>query len=502
MKKYIFFAVVVLFTIVVILAKNCYYVGFFNDDAYQIIGAQSILAGSLREINHPNQPPFVDYFPGWPLLLAPVVFLTGTSFPLLSFYSIAFSIGSVIVAIFIFKDSMSIYALISLLLLSFFNPLYISLSGTLNQEPAFTFFSLLTILLVSRLHGRTAQADRRNGIVIFYLSIISIIAVLYIRPTGIVLYSALIGYFFFTKQVKKSIIFAAVPLFSISPLLIRNYIIVGTPTTYLNQMNSSFDLLSIKNIAGFLAYLGDHGYFYLKSVFIDTLFRVPAIQSAYLVIFAALLPLTLFITGIVSSKTSLQKYWSYYTVGFVLLHIVWPLKSVRYFYPILPFVSFFIMQGMLYIIAKFKMKPYLVLAPGIISLILSIVPNSTIIRASVLRNNSLSAAPLKTFEWIKLHTGHDDIIASQSGGKVFIYTQRQTIELPPDLKRLNAVKGKVRYYMLESDQMALNKQSIYGTNEYERVLKSFKTVFYDPEESIYMLDLTQAPDHTMNNDND
>lgn len=61
------------------LSRHAYYVGFFNDDAYYLIGAKSLLSGRYAEIHSPGAPPLVNYLPGWPLLLAPVLLLTGGS---------------------------------------------------------------------------------------------------------------------------------------------------------------------------------------------------------------------------------------------------------------------------------------------------------------------------------------------------------------------------------------------------------------------------------------
>src|SRR5262249_13333046 len=59
--------------------RRAYYVGFFNDDAFYIIGARSLLQGRYAELNAPGQPPLVNYPPGTSLLLAPVAFLAGGS---------------------------------------------------------------------------------------------------------------------------------------------------------------------------------------------------------------------------------------------------------------------------------------------------------------------------------------------------------------------------------------------------------------------------------------
>src|SRR5437660_3946930 len=57
------------------LAVNAYYVGFFNDDAFYLIGARSLLQGRYVELNQPGTPPLINYTVGYPLLLVPVAAL-------------------------------------------------------------------------------------------------------------------------------------------------------------------------------------------------------------------------------------------------------------------------------------------------------------------------------------------------------------------------------------------------------------------------------------------
>ncbi|MBI2363248.1 MAG: hypothetical protein HYV15_07695, partial [Elusimicrobia bacterium] len=63
-----------------VLARDAYWVGFFNDDAFYLIGAHSLLQGRFAELSHPAAPPLIQYLPGWPLLLAPLAAFSGDSF--------------------------------------------------------------------------------------------------------------------------------------------------------------------------------------------------------------------------------------------------------------------------------------------------------------------------------------------------------------------------------------------------------------------------------------
>ena len=69
------------------LCRRAYWVGFFNDDAYYLIGARSLLTGRFAELQTPGAPPLTSYLPGWPLLLAPAAALARSSLALLQAYA-------------------------------------------------------------------------------------------------------------------------------------------------------------------------------------------------------------------------------------------------------------------------------------------------------------------------------------------------------------------------------------------------------------------------------
>src|SRR5438067_2256867 len=109
--------------LIYILSRHAYYVGFFNDDAFYIIGARSLLQGRYVELNQPGSPPFVNYMPGYPALLAVVAFLFKDTFLNFQLFSMALSLGSLLLLGIWLKNKTSRAIMIPTLILTAFNPL-------------------------------------------------------------------------------------------------------------------------------------------------------------------------------------------------------------------------------------------------------------------------------------------------------------------------------------------------------------------------------------------
>ena len=76
-----------------LLSLRAYYVGFFNDDAFYIIGARSLLSGRYAQLNVPGEPPFISHLPGYSLLLAPVALVSGGALWPYQVLSVAFMLA-------------------------------------------------------------------------------------------------------------------------------------------------------------------------------------------------------------------------------------------------------------------------------------------------------------------------------------------------------------------------------------------------------------------------
>ena len=133
-------------------------VGTFFDDANYLILAEGLVTGSgYRLINFPSMPTEQAFPPGWPLLLAPIVGLAPGNLLLPKMLTLLFSLGSIFLADRLFRDRLEPTERLFFLLLISLNPLFIGAAGTVMSEPAYLFFSLLTLVLLEHWMGWSMQ---------------------------------------------------------------------------------------------------------------------------------------------------------------------------------------------------------------------------------------------------------------------------------------------------------------------------------------------------------
>src|SRR5258706_4707526 len=104
-----------------LLSLHAYYVGFFNDDAFYLIGARSLLHGFYRELNQPGLPPLM-YMPGYPLLLCPFSFFSPQNFLPHQIFSVAMTLAALVLLGVFLKNSYSTSTGMASLAVSLFNP--------------------------------------------------------------------------------------------------------------------------------------------------------------------------------------------------------------------------------------------------------------------------------------------------------------------------------------------------------------------------------------------
>ena len=180
--------IIIVIAIVFALLKYSHIpVGSFFDDAHYIVLAKSLYSGQgYRLISFPGAPIENAFPPGWPLLLGLFFQFAPFNLVVAKMPAFAFWAGSIFLARQIFADQLPPkYATIFLGLLAL-NPNLLGISGTVMSEPAYLFFSLVTIHLYKRW-----QAENRS---IFHLLALIFLAIFTtaIRSIGISLLLAIL----------------------------------------------------------------------------------------------------------------------------------------------------------------------------------------------------------------------------------------------------------------------------------------------------------------------
>ena len=224
-----------------------------GDNALYILLSESIRTvgdGYSTTIEPGPAVPHTMVPPGYPMLLAAVGALFGRNIVLLKLLSLAFTAGAVwIFCLFVrdrARDRRAPYPLLLLSLAFAANPLVIDYSHWILSEAPFVFFVMLSLFFLQRDSGR--REDRT-----FWLALLAAVASFYIRSVGAMLLVAASAGYLVRRQWRKFLVHGLVGGSLTIPWLIRNRLLAGTASPYLEQ----FSVADIYNPeAGVLDLLG------------------------------------------------------------------------------------------------------------------------------------------------------------------------------------------------------------------------------------------------------
>lgn len=170
------------------------YIGDGYDDGHYIALAQSLAQGKgFSQPQVPGNPPEPQYPPGWPLLLAPVWFVS-PDFPAnaLGFKFVALlcalAFGAVTFAWLRWRGTSATFS-VMVVALTLFNPLVLSYATSAFSEMAYGASSLLALWLVEK-YTREARASWRTML----LASLAVAFTFYVRTFGITLVAATMLY--------------------------------------------------------------------------------------------------------------------------------------------------------------------------------------------------------------------------------------------------------------------------------------------------------------------
>ncbi|MCB4756783.1 MAG: hypothetical protein LHV69_07100 [Elusimicrobia bacterium] len=475
-----------------VLSLHAYYVGFFNDDAFYIIGARSLFPGNPFWSIPSVAPSISPFMPAYPLLLAPLVFIFPNTFIPLQALSVLLTLGTVFLLARFIGSARPI--LLPVLLLMAFNPLTVSLSGTVLSDVPFTFFSLLFIVACRR------RWDSKSMLPWVLLSTLAAF-LFYLRPVGSAMLMALVVTLFLGRRWKEGIFCAVAGSLLIAPFLVWNYCLRGKPLPYLSQLLNPY--LHGGRMASLISLWVSNLSYYLHELFLRYLLRWPAalsgpLASSLIIVFCCLLVLI----GMAKEETPEDRR----TPGFLPLipltllfyaavHVAWAWNAGRYLLPVLPFVIYYFFCGVDFVEARFLPKFPLRLAVGFLGLCLFLNPLATIVESSFFKDRPMSAPPRRTVEWIVRQTQPSQVIAAELDGQLHLLTGRRAVRLARNLDprgfTLWLKRQKVDFVAVFPTAMSLktaagnDASDPYPTGTLREILKdskSFKPVFHDAGE--------------------
>ncbi|MXW16943.1 MAG: hypothetical protein F4139_10275 [Gemmatimonadetes bacterium] len=288
--------------------------------------------------------------PGYPVLLAAVGALFGRNIVLLKLLSLALIAGTAWIFCLFVRDRArnreGPYPHLLLALAFAVSPLLIDYSHWILSEAPFAFFVMLSLFLLQRDSGE--REDRT-----FWLALLAAVASFYVRSVGALLLVAASAGYLVRRQWRKFLVHGVVGVALTIPWLIRNRLLTGTTSSYLEQF-------SVANIydpeAGTLDLMGrvervlDNAWFYATRELPRALVGSDSSWSTHpLVDAVAIVVCVLAIVGLVQALRrrpgALEFFFVLTFAAITMFQSV--ANDVRYLVPLLPLILVYAIEGAL-----------------------------------------------------------------------------------------------------------------------------------------------------------
>ncbi len=475
------------------LCRNAYYVGFFNDDAFYLIGARSLVQGGYRELSRPGMPFLLNYFPGYSLLLWPWSAFSPNYFLPHQIFSMGLTLGSIaLLAVFLKKFSLTRLEMGAILLIAAVNPLTVSMSGTILSDVPFLFFPLLVFVLVQR-HW---NSDRLvNWATISTASFFCVC----LRPDGLAVPLSLLLALYWEhrwKPLKIVTAFAALYLGAsfLTPLFEQG-------VRYWQEAHSFYGADTPLYSRGSI--LLSNAKYYLVETFYRNLLRWPVVSvDHWIVLLSSMGAFAVGMMGLKKIKfVAWQKFVGLYLLIYAGVHLLWGNQGGRYIFPVFPFIVFLFFNGMGALGDFYGQRKAAIAGTTILILLLYLIPLKNILSASISSDTPANTPARHAYQWVQDNTEPNDIFATDFDGRFYLWTARQSYLLPEfssaDLLAAWCQERNIHYLFFEPLEGKMGRKRIDLSPLF--LEKQFVLVFEDSQEKtrIYKIQDPLAPPFPM-----
>jgi len=442
---------------------NVFQVGVYMDDASYVALARSLVEkGVYGYTNVPGELHLTRYPFGFPLLLVPVAKLFSENLTALQLTSLAITLinGWLLYrfgSYFGWGDH-SILRL-SIPILYLFSPLISGHAIMVMSEAAFTLWVLLTLFLLSLI----LNSDNLSIIYSILLSSV-VFAAATTRTLGYPLIIIVLIFLGVAKKYRQMIVFGLgfLAIFAIAwivlPVNLQDF---GLSVEYGRQLREARHYEQVFEGNALLIRILSLLWLYLTEGVHSVVVSIGGVGSTSR---AVLGEWGLdFITTIIGLFTSgliaigMMRTWRSYPIPFVYTVIycgsllIWPFYLPRFLYPVLPFLCYYLLCGIEYIMGAFlpamlqitdkRRDRILYVSVSIISLILLVASVFRSLPRDTSLNHTIDLE--EGINWIKSNTASDVVIMSENTLTAFIYADRSVVGYPSDLENL---LNKIEYY--------------------------------------------------------
>jgi hypothetical protein len=405
------------------LCRRAYWLGCFNDDAFYLIGARSLLHGRFAELQAPGAPPLVYYLPGWPLLLAPGAALARGSVELLRAYAIGVHLAALALLGAVFDreagPELSDLALAAVAV----SPLISSTAATLLADGPMLFCAAAALAFLPRLwERRDAAAWLGFGLALGLAAVV--------RPNGLTLAAGVAGALLWEKRPRE----AAAALLPAGAVLVawtaRNALAGGAAWNHLSEAASG--------VGGGMVSPAANALFYARELFARALWR-PPLAWPPLAWLAALTGTALAFLGLRELRTPAGRAAALFCGLYLLPLLIYDRRASRYLIPVLPFALLSAWLGLRRLGGRRA-----ALAGAALCLVLSGWATAGVLRASFAPSRRVSNPPARAAAWLRAHAPRDAVLAAEFDGRWSLLTGLHAVHVPYDARDSAALARFVR----------------------------------------------------------
>jgi len=471
--------------------------GFHLDDGLYMVIAKSIHQGSgYRVLSLPGSPAQIQYPPLFPLALS-LCWHINPSFPenihLMRIFSVACALLAVFLAyIYIrLKSDYNFIIILLFLIALIFNPFFAIYSGQIMSEMLFTLFSLTSIILFIRHEQGRTRADLFGA---FFFAGLA----LYTRSIGLALFAAFITRFLYRRRFKAALASLFILVVVWSPWLCWLYcqfpsgagsLAAAPPPSYFEGIFSSANhiikslplntLMRLLHIASLLCPLAC----------IERGLPLPAAVSAFIFTFICLF---FFLKGIIYEIKKSPSVDTCYILATLLILFLWPSWSQeRYLVPLLPFILFHLIQGVVSVKGELESVSYRrigislwglgagILFFGVIVLSSNIHSAVSFMEERKYQNDEIQFKLMeRACTWLRNNTQSEDIVASRFDCLTYLLSERKAVQVASwDLQAARNAKSLDALFEALCD----DKKIIRATND---LMVNYILIF-DPPSAVF-----------------
>jgi hypothetical protein len=414
-----------------------------DDFALYLSQTQALLEGNTTDLLRANYfamehsyahvGPYL-YPSGFPILLLPIYALFGLNFWALKVYCLLFFVASLPLIYRISKQlNCSTNQALSITLLVAFNYHFIRFSDHVLSDLPFLFFSLFSYYQIQKANLKNPIKAVLLGLLIFFSY--------NIRDIGITLLPCLFIYQWqaYKKDKKPSFFMLLLPYFAfISLWIIRWYSSPSAPSKQLSLLSET-SLEIILNNAYYYSLLIGNYFLIFKGIPLGIQWLVSGV-------FVSLLLFGMYKKG--REQPALFIYFSA-TIG---IYFIWiSFQGMRFLFSILPFLVYFIIEGIKALPISFNVRRFLVLGLILTSLVQSLFISYYYWNTDT--NEAYSSEMQQIYQYIQAKTPKDALIVFHKPRALRLFTNRNSVQ--KNLSAAHFALVKQPYEVPPSDSILL-----------------------------------------------